>query len=146
MEAVQDMERYLLVPNAITLNTCMDSAVRGSQLDLAWEIADGMRKRNLRPDRFSCSILVKGLAKQPSIKYLKASLDLLLELDSVCDANLKSNMFHQVLDAAIELRSTCAKTSSADEAKALPAKVFAQMRRQNVQASSSAHRLGVERK
>merc|ERR1719401_3183685 len=144
MQAVKDMQRYGLKPNAITFNTCMDAAVRGSRLDLAWDTVDSMRKCNLRPDKFSCSILVKGLAKEPRIKYLKASLDLLLEVDSMCDTSLKSSMFHQVLTAAIDLQSMCAKTSSADEAQALPAKVYAQMRQQNVQASSSAQRLVIE--
>jgi len=144
MQAVKDMQRYNLKPNAITLNTCMDAAVRGSRLDLAWETVDSMRKCKLRPDKFSCSILVKGLAKEPSIKYVNASLDLLVEVHDSCDTNLKSSMYHQVLNAAIELRLTCAKTSSADEAKALPAKVYAQMRQQNVQASSSAQRLVIE--
>merc|ERR1719396_196296 len=63
-QAVEDMQRYNLKPNAITLNPCMDAAVRGSRLDLAWDTVDSMRKCNLCPDKFSCSILVKGLAKE----------------------------------------------------------------------------------
>merc|ERR1719336_251157 len=107
LQALEDMQTHGLMPNAITFNTCMDAAVRGSRLDLAWDIVKNMRDSRLRPDKFSCSTLVKGVVKQPSIEHVTASLALLLEVDSLCDVDLKSCMYHQVLSAANEVRSKC---------------------------------------
>merc|ERR1719223_1969418 len=46
-------------PNAITFNTAMDSAIRSGRCADAWKLLDDLRSTGLRPDKFTCSILIK---------------------------------------------------------------------------------------
>merc|ERR1719401_2089420 len=117
-----------LRPNAITYNTAMDSAVRAARNELAWGLLKEMREAKLVPDKFSCSILIKGLAKSPGANHILAALDLLLEVDATLDVTLKSTLYHTVLDSA----HTANDCKSASECQGLVPKIFAQMKQQRV--------------
>merc|ERR1719359_1035902 len=51
-----------LTPNAITFNTTIDAAVRGSKTEDAWRVFGQMRTASISPDKFTCSILMKSLS------------------------------------------------------------------------------------
>merc|ERR1719253_115166 len=110
-----------LNPNSITFNTTMDAAVRGANSAKAWEVLAAMRSTRMRPDKFTCSILVKGLAKGAPPEHIRSSLELLAEVGTSCDATLLSSLYHNVLDAA-----------AAGPHKELMARTLTQMRKSHV--------------
>jgi len=116
--ALQRMRQRGLSPNSITFNTTMDAAVRGGQIGEAWKVLAAMRAAKMRPDKFTCSILVKGLAKGAPAEHVQSSLELLAEVGTACDAALLSSLYHNVLEAAV-----------AGPHQELVAKTVAQMRR-----------------
>jgi len=118
VEAIKAMRARGLRPNA----------------ELAWGLLKEMREAKLRPDKFSCSILIKGLAKGPSANYILAALAVLLEVDDALDVALKSTLYHSVLDAANECKSS-------SESRDLATKVFAQMREHRVVPTAAAQRM-----
>mmetsp|Transcript_36931 Transcript_36931/g.86556 ORF Transcript_36931/g.86556 Transcript_36931/m.86556 type:complete len:775 (-) Transcript_36931:184-2508(-) len=95
-----------LVPNAITFNTAMDASVRGMRISTAWDLLAVMREARIKPDKFTCSILVKGLSRGCSVEQVRACLDLLSEVGHACDATLRSTLLHAVLDAASNLQQS----------------------------------------
>mmetsp|Transcript_58634 Transcript_58634/g.119326 ORF Transcript_58634/g.119326 Transcript_58634/m.119326 type:complete len:511 (-) Transcript_58634:90-1622(-) len=135
--ALKAMRGRGLRPNAITYNTAMDVAVRAGRNELAWGFLKEMREAKLYPDKFSCSILIKGLAKSPGADYILAALDLLREVDTALDLTLKSTLYQTLLDAA----NVC---KPADESPVLPAKVFAQMRLHHVAPTAAVQRMVVQ--
>jgi len=92
-----------------------------------------MRKAGFRPDKFTCSILVKGLGKQPVSDHIKNSLELLAEVNSICDATLRSTLYHSVLEAAAQVPDTTMLMST-----------FSQMRSHQVALTANAYRLLVQ--
>lgn len=125
--AMQRMRKRGLSPNSITFNTTMDAAVRGCRNGEAWKVLAAMRAANMRPDKFTCSILVKGLAKGAPAEHIQSSLELLMEVGTSCDATLLSSLYHNVLEAAV-----------AGPHQELTAKTIAQMRRYSVPPRSDA--------
>merc|ERR1719201_1062444 len=86
IQAISRMRERGLKMNAITFNTAMDAAVRGVCMDEAWNLLKDMRRAGCKPDKFTCSILVKGLSKQPASEHLQNCLEVLREVDPSCDA------------------------------------------------------------
>lgn len=134
-QAIERMRQRGLVPNAITFNTTMDAAVRGGKSSHAWDVLSQMRAAGLKPDKFTCSILVKGLAKNPTSEQIQSASDVLNDVDSACDATLRSTLYHAILEAA---------THVSDSDPGLAAKVFTQMRRHHVAPTAVAQRLLVQ--
>lgn len=129
LRAMGRMRARGLAPNAITFNTAMDSAIRASKTCAAWGLLEELRSSGLRPDKFTCSILVKGLSKQPTQTQIRSALDLLHEVDETCDSPLRSTLYHSVLEAAAQV--------SGD----LAAEALATMRRHNVAPTAASQKL-----
>lgn len=132
-QVVLRMRERGLQTNAITYNTAMDAAVRSARSQDAWELLDEMRSARFRPDKFTCSILVKGLGKNAQPEHIRNCLGLLHEVDSTCDATLRSTLYHSVLEAA----ATGSDTS-------MLMATFSAMRKHQVTLTASAYRLIVQ--
>jgi pentatricopeptide repeat protein len=136
LKAIQVINRMVqrgLTTNAITFNTAMDAAVRSLRIQEAWDLLKDMRKAGFRPDKFTCSILVKGLVKQPISDHIRNSLELLSEVDSTCDATLRSTLYHSVLESAAQVPDTVMLMNT-----------FSQMRSHQVALTANAYRLLVQ--
>lgn len=136
LKAIQVISRMTergLKTNAITYNTAMDAAVRSMRTQEAWDLLKDMRKSGYRPDKFTCSILVKGLTKSPQSEHIRTSLQLLHEVDSTCDPSLRSTLYHSVLEAAAQVPDT-----------AMLVEVFTQMRQHHVVLTANTYRLLVQ--
>lgn len=100
LRLLKGMDLRGLRPNAITLNTAMDAAVRSNQLDEAWALLARMRSAGMSPDKFTCTILVKGVRKAMQADRCMAVLDVLEEASCGCDASLLNSLHHALLDTA----------------------------------------------
>merc|ERR1719444_87444 len=60
IKLLDEMSQVGVKPNAITFNTAMDAAVRSLWRVYAWRVLARMVESGLSPDRFTCSILMKG--------------------------------------------------------------------------------------
>merc|ERR1719375_43299 len=88
-------------PNAITFNTAMDAAMRGAQPSQAWEILTLARESGFKPDRYTCSTLLREMQRHASIeRHVSRSFALLCECGHTCEMKLRTNLFHTVLEAA----------------------------------------------
>mmetsp|Transcript_6710 Transcript_6710/g.18417 ORF Transcript_6710/g.18417 Transcript_6710/m.18417 type:complete len:497 (-) Transcript_6710:158-1648(-) len=96
------IRRRGLKPNAITFNSVMDAAVRSKRTADAWQVLEEMRISGLRPDKYTCSILVKGLTHEPTPAQVQSALDLLHEVDGALDKTLRTTLFHAVIEAAAQ--------------------------------------------
>jgi len=133
IQVLQRMRKRGLSTNAITFNTTMDAAVRSMRTQEAWDLLKDMRSSGFRPDKFTCSILIKGLGKNPKAEDVRTSLELLHEVDNSCDATLRSTLYHSVLEAAGQVPDT-----------AVLMETFTQMRKHHVVLTASAYRLLVQ--
>lgn len=121
---IQRMRRRGLDPNAITFNSAMDVAVRGRMAAEAWELLAEMRGAGLKPDRYTCSILVRATPHEASPPRIQQALDLLREVDGALDAPLRSTLFHSVIEAAAQTGDASATRSvlaQARECQVVPA-------------------------
>jgi len=101
VETMARMRRSGLRPNSITYNTVLDAAVRdGDSATSAWDLLEEMRLAGLQPDKFTCSIMVKGLSRSPSLEGAVKCADLLQEVNDACDPNLRKSLYHSLLEAA----------------------------------------------
>jgi len=99
---IQRIRRRGLQPNAITFNSVMDAAVRSRKTTEAWDLLKEMRAAGLKPDKYTCSILIKGLTHEPSAVQVQNALDLLHEVDRALDKSLRTTLFHAVIEAAAQ--------------------------------------------
>jgi len=120
----------------------MDAAVRAAQCDDAWDFLAKMRAAGLHPDKFTASILIKGLAQSaraPSGKEgaaaskiadrVRSAVELLREIHYSLDATFAGSMYNTVFEAAAQLP---------DNTPAL--QVFATMRQCKIAPSETAMR------
>lgn len=94
-----------VTPNSVTFNTIMDAAVREGKLRDAWKVLASMKKAGLKPDKYTCSILVKGLKdpnSPPSKELIQGCLELVCQVGEIDDANLTEVLLHCLLDACIQ--------------------------------------------
>lgn len=106
----QRLRQRGLEPNAITMNTTMDAAIRAGDHSQAWAWLDEMRSLGIRPDKFTCSILLKNLNRvndsEPSaakVQRIKNCLALLGEVDLEKEHGLRSYLYHSLMDAAKQI-------------------------------------------
>mmetsp|Transcript_40057 Transcript_40057/g.95679 ORF Transcript_40057/g.95679 Transcript_40057/m.95679 type:complete len:460 (-) Transcript_40057:27-1406(-) len=124
-------------PNAISFNTVMDAAVRAGMPEEAWTRLQEMRKRGFKPDKFTCSILVKAFCKAgngASEESVARTLAVLDEANDCLDASLKATLYNNVLDV----------TSKAELSTSM-LKIMQQMRARRVNGAaqkSMVHALG----
>jgi len=108
LACLEKMASNGLRPNLITFNTAMDSAVRCKQPAEAWRLLSLMRKSGLVPDKYTCSILVKGLHDGASEGNIQDCLSLLHTLGK--DASKEDNgqlcevLFLSLLDASLKMK------------------------------------------
>lgn len=126
-KCLERMRKRGLSPNSITFNTMMDAAVRGPNPSHSWGILKEMRLSGFLADKFTCSILIKGLAKQPTAAHVQAAMDLLQDAGNDCDSMLKSTLYHGVLDAA---------SQASDDV--LVMQIVSRMRQHNIALNESA--------
>lgn len=137
IKAIDQLCKRGLIPNAITFNTAMDGAVRGCRFNEAFLLLEKMRSFGIAPDKFSCSILVKGLGRclkdrvDHSTERLPGILNLLEQVDAQLDGALRTSLYHSLLEYAMQV------PNSTD----VVTKVFTQMRRLNVALSAPGQRL-----
>lgn len=130
IEILNQMRASGKVPNAITFNTAMDAAVRGTCNGQAWGLLREMRACNLNPDKFTCSILVKGLNKSPTAERVQEVITLLRDAGPACDMSLQTSMYQVVIEAAAQ----CCGNE-------VFAQIFSQMRHYNVAPTTTAYRI-----
>mmetsp|Transcript_45344 Transcript_45344/g.144547 ORF Transcript_45344/g.144547 Transcript_45344/m.144547 type:complete len:522 (-) Transcript_45344:104-1669(-) len=128
-QVIERMRKRGLTPNAITFNSVMDAAVRSHRSSEAWDLLKEMRRSGLHPDKYTCSIMVKGLAQSPSSALVQSALDLLREVDAMCDKTLRSTLYHSVIEAAAQAGET-----------SLLMHAFSQMRQHKVVPTAAAYR------
>lgn len=105
MAAAKVMERMPelgLRPNTITFNTVIDRAIRGFQSKQAFTLVDTMQEMGVKPDKCTCSILVKGLEREraPVLEYVERCIGLLEEVAPQCDKALLLDLGNRVADTA----------------------------------------------
>ena len=100
------MLRRGVAPNIISFNTALDAAVRARRSDDVWRVLDLMKEAGLRPDKCTCSTLVKGLQDGATAQRLSDTFDLLDDdlLLGECSAQLRTSLFTGVLEASVRLR------------------------------------------
>jgi len=124
------LRRRGLLPTSITFNTTMDAAIRGQQRTKAWGVLQEMRDAGMRPDKITCSILVKGLTKSASPDNFKDTLALLSEVGPACGMMLRTTLYHVVLEAASQAGK-----------REMMMQTFTQMQQINVVPSATAYKM-----
>lgn len=102
MSCLEKMSAHGLTPNIITFNTTMDSAVRCKQPVQAWRVFNLMRKAGHSPDKYTCSILVKGLHDGASEEQLKECLSLLQTLGKLGSKEENIQLFEVLFQSLLE--------------------------------------------
>lgn len=131
LASLEKMAGHGVSPNSITFNTVMDSAVRCKQPGEAWRVLKVMREAGHVPDKYSCSILVKGLHDGATRDQIQGTLDLLRGMeasDKAEDGRLREVLFHTLLEASASVKDP-----------ELVQEVFAQMKQQKVLLNSSGY-------
>jgi len=64
-----EMPRLGATPNEASLNILMDTAARAGYTDEAWDILEEMQRRSLRADKYTVSILTKGISERAGDKW-----------------------------------------------------------------------------
>merc|ERR1719326_2688411 len=57
----EEMARLAVSPNEASLNLLMDTAARANSHEEAWDVLEEMQNRGLRADKYTVSILTKGI-------------------------------------------------------------------------------------
>lgn len=104
-------------PNAITFNTAMDAAARCSRFGDAWSVLGKMRQAGFKPDKFTCTTLMKGLQEGTTAARVGTMLDLLRDIRDECDDSLCSSLFRSVIEAAGRLHDTALMTRATAQMK-----------------------------
>lgn len=99
-ECLERMQADGIKPNCITFNTMLEKAVRTCQDDKAWSLYKQMCEASVKPDKVTCSILIKGLGRRPAKAHLESAVALLEQASSTCDDAYIRNLKSIVSDAA----------------------------------------------
>lgn len=131
LASLEEMTGHGVEPNNITFNTIMDSAVRCRQPAEAWRVLKVMREAGHMPDKYSCSILVKGLHDGATNEQIQGTLALLRNMgatDKPEDVKLLEVLFQSLLEACAKLKDP-----------KLMQVVFGQMKLQKVAPNSAGY-------
>lgn len=93
-------------PNTISFNTVLDATVRAHRDCDTWKLYEMMVQEGaMRPDKFTCSTLMKSFVinKQETEKRVTMMLDLLDQVASECTSRLLQDVLKGVLAAALRL-------------------------------------------
>eukprot|EP00928_Gymnodinium_smaydae_P053185 TRINITY_DN37230_c0_g1_i1.p1 TRINITY_DN37230_c0_g1~~TRINITY_DN37230_c0_g1_i1.p1 ORF type:complete len:608 (+),score=164.36 TRINITY_DN37230_c0_g1_i1:94-1824(+) len=98
------MQQRGIEMNLITFNTAMDAAVRGGRCEDAWALFDKVQKeQKLKPDKCTCTTLVKALQRQPDRERLATILDIYEAVLPDCPRDLTQRLFDSLFAAAVRL-------------------------------------------
>lgn len=98
------MEKRGASPNIITFNTMIDAAVRARNTDQAWRLYDVMQQSpTMKPDKCTCSTLVKALQHRPTSLQVKRTLELVGSVVEGCQKDLAGRLLSSVLYAALRI-------------------------------------------
>lgn len=102
---LEEMTEKGVQPNTITFNTIMDSAVRCNKPAEAWRVLGLMKTAGFCPDKYSCSILVKGLhaGSGATEEQIQNCLGLIESMTAAGNSQLIEGMFQSLLDASVAL-------------------------------------------
>jgi pentatricopeptide repeat protein len=96
------MEKQGVQANIVTYNTMIDCAVRARMNDEVWRLYGEMRQRtSLKPDKCTCSTLVKALQQRPTPEQLQSVLELADDVVESCQSDLAGRLLGGILDAAL---------------------------------------------
>jgi len=126
---IHRIRRRGLKPNAITFNSVMDAAVRSRRAAEAWDVLQDMRAAGLRPDKYSCSILIKGLTHAAHPEQVQNALNLLHEVDGALDKALRTTLYNAVIEASMRVSDS-----------AMLMHVFSQARKHHVLPAANAYK------
>lgn len=129
-EVMDRMRQRGYEPNAISFNTAMDAAIRAKDMNKAWVFLQKMREAKFNPDKYSVSILAKGLHTSPSAQHIRDLVRVLKELAPTCDKTVMQNAYQTVVETAVKLNQ-----------RDLVVLAFAQMRRDGVTPSHASEKL-----
>jgi len=129
-KTVRRMQERGLPFTLITFNTALDAAFRASKPTVALEILSIMKQSRLQPDKFTCTILIKGLSKCPTRGLIENCLDILLDANCNLDGSLRSRLYQCLLEASRHVSAT-----------SLLKRAFTQMRQQGVTLSGHSYRM-----
>uniref|UniRef100_A0A7S1A081 Pentacotripeptide-repeat region of PRORP domain-containing protein n=1 Tax=Noctiluca scintillans TaxID=2966 RepID=A0A7S1A081_NOCSC len=101
IDVMKRMQRQGLAPSSVTFHTAMDASVRSSHQAPAWHLLEMMRAAGMTPDNYTCSILVKGLARESTPHRVKVCLEILHDGQKSCTSCLRGTLYNTVLEAAI---------------------------------------------
>eukprot|EP00916_Digyalum_oweni_P002514 GHVL01004617.1.p1 GENE.GHVL01004617.1~~GHVL01004617.1.p1 ORF type:complete len:839 (+),score=78.88 GHVL01004617.1:104-2620(+) len=106
-----------ILPNDITYNSCMDAAIRASMVTEAWCLLDEMENVGIEADKYTCSILIKGLHQNGVKKrheerenLMKRAMRLMAKLGKSSVKSLRESaklhevLFNSMLDACVALK------------------------------------------
>jgi pentatricopeptide repeat protein len=99
-------------PNNITYNTLIDAAARTRGAAAAWDFYQDMVTSGFPGDKYTCSILIKTLSLNPTGDRIRKCLDLLREVGHTCDQKLRTRLYHNVIEAALQLGDSTVLTRS----------------------------------
>eukprot|EP00811_Abedinium_folium_P034157 NODE_7062_length_1613_cov_1.731494.p1 GENE.NODE_7062_length_1613_cov_1.731494~~NODE_7062_length_1613_cov_1.731494.p1 ORF type:complete len:469 (-),score=132.12 NODE_7062_length_1613_cov_1.731494:111-1517(-) len=103
LQTMARMRRQGVHPNAITFNTAMDAAVRATNNVQAGPLLHAMEACGIRPDRFTCSVIVKGVARKPTVEHIRAASVLMGRIGSACGSSLQASLHGGLVEAAVQL-------------------------------------------
>lgn len=90
-----------LRPNAVTFNSLVKDAIMRQDLSAAWKFIDDMEKEGIKPDAFTCSILMKGV-KHTSCPE---DVDNIISLIHRAKVTPDEVLVNCLLDACVRLRN-----------------------------------------
>jgi pentatricopeptide repeat protein len=91
-------------PNVITFNTIIDAAVRAQRIDEAWRRYDQMcQSAAVKPDKCTCSTLVKALQQKPTPYQVDRVLELVGCVVAGCQKDLAGRLLSTTLFAALRI-------------------------------------------
>jgi pentatricopeptide repeat protein len=108
LQLFEKMKKQSVNGNLITYNTLIDAAVRARRTDTAWHLYDSMLQENgsgttLKPDKCTCSTLVKALQHRPTSEQVGRVLTLVSNVAPGCQRDLACRLLSGVLYAALRM-------------------------------------------
>lgn len=105
LQVLDGMRLREATPNLVSYNTVIDCAVRARQPRDAWRLFDEMSQDgNLKPDKCTCSTLVKALMQKPESRRVFNLLSLFDVIQFTCPPKLRGSLLTGLLEAATRLK------------------------------------------
>lgn len=101
-------------PNAVTYNSLIRDAVTRQDIQRSWNIVEAMERNGVRPDAFTCSILMKGVKQSPCTDDIDKIINLIQRAKVTPDEVLVNCL----LDACVRLRDPQRLTQVLEQFKA----------------------------